>query len=166
MYSVCGDWGRPQPGFPIRRSADHSLFGSFPRHIAAFHVLHRQQTPRHPPLSPLSLNLVVRFFVLLPLESGGRLKKRTEDPNRSSVTSRPRRKIVICRFPKTEVVGLWALDFGQSKLPRSSEFSVESSFDLRHPLHLSKSTNRESGRGWMRRFSAAGQRDARLLDIG
>ena len=36
-------------GFPIRKSSDHSLVGSSPRHIAASHVLHRQQMPRHPP---------------------------------------------------------------------------------------------------------------------
>ena len=37
------------PGFPIRKSSDHSLVDSSPRHIAASHVLHRLLVPRHPP---------------------------------------------------------------------------------------------------------------------
>jgi hypothetical protein len=43
------------PGFPIRTSADHRLFDSFPRLIAANRVLHRCQVPRHPPLALHSL---------------------------------------------------------------------------------------------------------------
>ena len=43
-------------GFPIRRSADHHLFDSSPRLIAAYHVLHRLSTPRHPPCTLHSLN--------------------------------------------------------------------------------------------------------------
>jgi hypothetical protein len=38
-----------RPGFPIRRSPDQSLFGGSPELIAAYHVLHRLCTPRHPP---------------------------------------------------------------------------------------------------------------------
>ena len=37
------------PGFPIRKSSDHSSVDSSPRHIAASHVLHRLPVPRHPP---------------------------------------------------------------------------------------------------------------------
>lgn len=37
------------PGFPIRKSSDHSSVDSSPRHIAASHVLHRLLVPRHPP---------------------------------------------------------------------------------------------------------------------
>ena len=33
----------------IRESRDHCLFDSYPRHIAAFHALHRLLSPRHPP---------------------------------------------------------------------------------------------------------------------
>ena len=37
------------PGFPIRKSSDHSSVDSSPRPIAASHVLHRLLMPRHPP---------------------------------------------------------------------------------------------------------------------
>ena len=37
------------PGFPIRTSRDQSLFDGSPGLIAAYHVLHRLITPRHPP---------------------------------------------------------------------------------------------------------------------
>ena len=48
------------PGFPIRRSPDQSLFDSSPRHIAAYHVLHRFLTPRHPPCTLNSLTTFIR----------------------------------------------------------------------------------------------------------
>ena len=48
------------PGFPIRRSPDQSLFDSSPRHIAAYHVLPRFSTPRHPPCTLSSLTTIMR----------------------------------------------------------------------------------------------------------
>ena len=33
MYSACGDWALPQPGSPIRKSPDHSLFAA-PRSLS------------------------------------------------------------------------------------------------------------------------------------
>ena len=48
------------PGFPIRRSPDQSLFDSSPRHIAAYHVLHRLSTPRHPPCALSNLTTLMR----------------------------------------------------------------------------------------------------------
>ena len=48
------------PGFPIRRSPDQSSFDSSPRHIAAYHVLHRLSTPRHPPCTLNSLTTLMR----------------------------------------------------------------------------------------------------------
>ena len=42
-------------GFPIRTSTGQSLVGSSPWLIAATHVLHRLQAPRHPPLALCSL---------------------------------------------------------------------------------------------------------------
>ena len=44
-------------GFPIRTSTDRSLVGSSPWLIAATHVLHRLQAPRHPPLALCSLEI-------------------------------------------------------------------------------------------------------------
>ena len=48
-------------GFPIRTSPGRGLFDSYPRLIAAFHVLHRLLAPRHPPyaLSSLTTLLIV-----------------------------------------------------------------------------------------------------------
>src|ERR1700759_1197579 len=43
------------PGFPIRKSSDHSSVDSSPRHIAASHVLHRLLVPRHPPCALTNL---------------------------------------------------------------------------------------------------------------
>lgn len=43
------------PGFPIRTSPDHCLFDSSLEHFAAYHVLHRLSTPRHPPYTLNSL---------------------------------------------------------------------------------------------------------------
>jgi hypothetical protein len=43
------------PGCPIRRSPDQSLFDGSPELIAAYHVLRRLSTPRHPPCTLSSL---------------------------------------------------------------------------------------------------------------
>jgi hypothetical protein len=43
------------PGFPIRKSLDQSSFDSSPGLIAAYRVLHRLITPRHPPYTLSSL---------------------------------------------------------------------------------------------------------------
>src|SRR3990172_13131441 len=48
------------PGFPIRRSPDQRLFDSYPRLFAAYHVLHRLSTPRHPPCTLTSLTTFMR----------------------------------------------------------------------------------------------------------
>ena len=42
-------------GFPIRRFLDQSLLDSSPGLIAAYRVLHRLITPRHPPCTLSSL---------------------------------------------------------------------------------------------------------------
>ena len=46
------------PGFPIRTPQDQSLFDNSPGNFAAFHVLHRLITPRHP---PYTLNSLITF---------------------------------------------------------------------------------------------------------
>ena len=43
------------PGCPIRRSPDQCVFGHSPELIAAYNVLHRLRTPRHPPCTLCSL---------------------------------------------------------------------------------------------------------------
>jgi hypothetical protein len=47
-------------GFPIRRSPDQSVFDHSPEHIAAYHVLHRLSTPRHPPCTLSNLATLMR----------------------------------------------------------------------------------------------------------
>src|SRR3954452_19216842 len=49
MCSGVGDWTYLQPGFPIRKSSNHSSVASSPRLIAGSYVLHRLLVPRHPP---------------------------------------------------------------------------------------------------------------------
>ena len=55
FYSASGTSPLRLVGFPIRTSTDRSLVGSSPWLIAATHVLHRHQAPRHPPLALCSL---------------------------------------------------------------------------------------------------------------
>ena len=60
MHSAGGDPGySPGTGFPIRRSLDQCSFDSSPGLIAAYHVLHRLITPRHPPCTLSSLTASV-----------------------------------------------------------------------------------------------------------
>ena len=56
MHSAGGDTPSRVPGFPIRKSPDHSLVADSPRHIAGSHVLHRLLMPRHPPYALKNLN--------------------------------------------------------------------------------------------------------------
>jgi hypothetical protein len=49
MRSGRGDGHLRPPGFPIRKSSDHSLVADSPRLIAGSNVLHRLLVPRHPP---------------------------------------------------------------------------------------------------------------------
>ena len=49
MCSGGSDWTCLQPGFPIRKSSDHSLVIDSPRLIADSYVLLRFLVPRHPP---------------------------------------------------------------------------------------------------------------------
>ena len=62
MCSDGSDWALPQPGFPIRKSSDHSSVDSSPRLIAASYVLHRLLVPRHPPCA--LTNLTTKMLML------------------------------------------------------------------------------------------------------
>jgi hypothetical protein len=57
MYSGRSTRALPRVGFPIRKSSDQRMVSSFPRLIAAAHVLHRLLAPRHP---PCALVLLIR----------------------------------------------------------------------------------------------------------
>ena len=49
-------------GFPIRKSPDHCMFDHSPGLIAAYHVLHRLSTPRHPPCTLSNLTTLMRSW--------------------------------------------------------------------------------------------------------
>ena len=57
MYSGRSTRALPRVGFPIRKSSDQRMVSSFPRLIAAAHVLLRLLAPRHP---PCALRLLTR----------------------------------------------------------------------------------------------------------
>ena len=56
MCSAGSDWTCLQPGFPIRKSSDHSLVIDSPRLIADSYVLLRFLVPRHPPCALKNLS--------------------------------------------------------------------------------------------------------------
>ena len=66
MCSGGSDWTCLQPGFPIRKSSDHSLVIDSPRLIADSYVLLRFLVPRHPPsaLNSLTISLFSFFLAL------------------------------------------------------------------------------------------------------
>src|SRR5688572_23751346 len=55
MCSGSGTRALPRVGFPIRKSWDQRLVSTYPRLIAAAHVLHRLLVPRHPPCALILL---------------------------------------------------------------------------------------------------------------
>ena len=55
MCSGRGDGQLRPPGFPIRKSPDHSLVADSPGLIAGSNVLHRLLVPRHPPCALINL---------------------------------------------------------------------------------------------------------------
>ena len=57
MCSGTGTRALPRVGYPIRKSPDRRLFSTYPRLIAAVHVLLRLLAPRHP---PPALNILTR----------------------------------------------------------------------------------------------------------
>ena len=67
MDSVQGTRALPRVGFPIRKSPDQRLFSVSPGLIAAVHVLHRLQMPRHPPCALIHLLMYLNKEHLLSL---------------------------------------------------------------------------------------------------
>ena len=65
MYSAIDDPSLHEPGFPIQKSLDLSLFSGSPRLIAANHVFHRLLVPRHPPHALSSLTIKLEFLLSL-----------------------------------------------------------------------------------------------------
>src|ERR1044071_3992763 len=88
MCSASGTTPLRVVGFPIRTSTDRSLVGSSPWLIAATHVLHRHQAPRHPPFALCSLenkDARARYGVLK-----GRRRGERPPPCQETRTRRPR----------------------------------------------------------------------------
>src|ERR1700756_2889213 len=57
MHSCRGHRPLRRPGFPIRKSSDHSPVAGSSRLIAGSNVLHRLLVPRHPPYALKNLTL-------------------------------------------------------------------------------------------------------------
>ncbi len=66
FYSGGNTRALPRVGFPIRKSRDQRLVSTYPRLIAAAHVLHRLLAPRHP---PCALVLLIEKNTCMPLWS-------------------------------------------------------------------------------------------------
>ncbi len=62
FYSGRSTRALPRAGFPIRKSSDQRMVSSFPRLIAAAHVLHRLLAPRHPPCALRHLTRKNTFY--------------------------------------------------------------------------------------------------------
>jgi hypothetical protein len=72
------------PGFPIRKSSDHSSVDSSPRHIAASHVLHRLLVPRHPPCA--LNNLATKIKMLASTVQFSNYERKPATPTRPDIT--------------------------------------------------------------------------------
>ena len=77
MYSPADNRTFLRLGFPIRTSPDQSLFSNSPRLFAAYHVLHRLLTPRHPPVALSSLTITPERQNRMYLERYSVFKERT-----------------------------------------------------------------------------------------
>src|SRR5690348_17787446 len=84
MCSDESDWTCLQPGFPIRKSSDHSLVIDYPRLIADSYVLLRFLVPRHPPCALKNLNTTKM------LASTVKFSKYNRHPTPTATTSRLR----------------------------------------------------------------------------
>src|SRR4051812_44609688 len=82
FYSDQGHAPLRARGFPIRTSTDRSLIGSSPWLIAAIHVLHRHQAPRHPPLALCSLEITSKRCSCLLSNSQGAVGTRRCAPRK------------------------------------------------------------------------------------
>ena len=80
----------PRVGFPIRKSSDQRMVSSFPRLIAAAHVLHRLLAPRHPPCALVLLIRKNTFYCCY-----GVFKVRVSPANKQSFTRRTARKWTV-----------------------------------------------------------------------
>jgi hypothetical protein len=103
MCSGEGTRALPRVGFPIRKSSDQSLISSSPRLIAAVHVLHRLQVPRHPPCA-----LCFLIHVENTTNRYGVFKVRAEDRFRRPERRRAarRRPVPVSQSSTVQVVGV------------------------------------------------------------
>ncbi len=135
------------PGFPIRRSPDHSSFDSSPRLIAAYHVLHRLSTPRHPPCALKSLTTLMRGChprteqpstrdhpdsMVKPTSGASNSTRRPPGmPSPTGGPARPETSSFVVLDPQPA----WSVVVTVRHAPEGS--AAAAATDLRPPLHLS-----------------------------
>src|SRR5215204_1003486 len=91
MCSGGSDWTCLQPGFPIRKSSDHSLVIDSPRLIADSYVLLRFLVPRHPPCALKNLNTTKDARVhceVLNIQPAPHTRPRPAEPSAEPTTRR------------------------------------------------------------------------------
>ena len=110
----------PGPGFPIRKSPGQSLFGSYPKLIAAFHVLHRLPAPRHPPYTLSCLTALgsfetmqsffakkrVNVFPQFDCQRAGSAAETAVLSPRADALLAPTRRTHVCAIALVETIGL------------------------------------------------------------
>ncbi len=87
------------PGFPIRKSSDHSSVDSSPRHIAASHVLHRLLVPRHPPCA--LNNLATKIKMLASTVQFSNYERKPAAPVRPNPSPKRRQRYPTTTSPHT-----------------------------------------------------------------
>ena len=106
MHSGRSDTPLRVPGFPIRTSTDRRLVGTSPWLIAASHVLHRLQAPRHPPLALCSLEnlkMLVLAMQFSKVETECGIRRRSSASGRASrPASRNGKSTLLATMPSSE----------------------------------------------------------------
>ena len=111
------------PGFPIRTSPDQGLFDGSPELIAAYHVLHRLSTPRHP---PCTLNSLIAWLTCCQSEPSQPWRL-SDTPHASAKQRRHRQFNSI----QNRTSGSVATELARSIL-------IESTANVHPPIRLSK----------------------------
>ena len=97
MYSLGGNAALPALGCPIRKSPDPTVVCTYPRLIAAYHVLHRLVVPRHPPCALCSL---IKQIFSRPLPRSERIQNA---PHNENSLENPKREFSVVVVNNTRI---------------------------------------------------------------